>query len=327
MRDLDIPGGPARTVYYSKDFSLATPFKLGCQGGRDPQKAQIFLHIPKCGGTTLSQLLACGAQYQGHNYRRYIVRDFSPGALIRPGWTGAWQEVQRRTLEGTPQADYITGHFPFGVHEFLSRKCRYTTLLRDPVRREISVFNYMHQKGFIRSGVKLDQLITDRVVLDNPQVRMLAGIGAMSGLCTEETYLAAVDNLEKYFDMVGVVEESADFIRALAAWNGWLPMLYARAQVTGVRIVSAIDQDLEETIENHHSFDVRLHRYAAGKWQDWKRRWVIDVPVSRPDDPILVLLPAGGRNRQWGIVKLKDTGRLTEKVVRGNPLLFKKSDG
>ena len=316
MDNLDIS---SKTIFYSREFALATPYQLPDSAARDSSKVQVYLHVPKCGGTTLSQLLECGAQYQARGYRRYVIRDFSPGAFIRPGWTGAWQEIQRKLGEGQPVPDTITGHFPFGVHDLISRECRYITLLRDPVRREVSVFNYMYQKGFIRGNLELEKIIQDRMVLDNPQVRMLAGIDAMYGICTEETYQHAIKNLDNLFDLVGTVEESADFIRALAAWNRWPAMLYARAQVTGIKLITSIAPDVASLIGSYHSFDTRLHRYASEKWRDWKRKWVVAEPASGLDDPALFILPATGRKRQWGMAKVKDIERLTARLFSEDP--------
>ncbi len=304
----------AATVLYSDNCYLAAPYELKPEVRCHSTELQIFLHIPKCGGSTLQHLMAACAAAQNTRYLRFVVRDFFPGAYIGLGWTGAWKEVQR-SARSRAESDHISGHFPFGVHRFFDRPHRYITLLRDPVRREVSSYNHMYQKGFIDGKIPLKQFIEQRLVLDNPQVRMVAGIDAMSGACTEDTYQTAVGNLEREFTLVGIVEEADSFIRALLALNQWPPTAYARAQITAIKALQKADDPLATMISEYHSMDVRLHRYASQRWHAWKEQCIRAEPVLDPDEDVVFIPPGFHKTRRWAIVKRSGLGRIASNIV------------
>ena len=84
----------------------------------------IFTHIPKTAGTSLKQ----SAIFPNVDLERvYWVHGF--GKLIR---------------DRPQNALVILGHFPYGAHRVLGRGAfRYLTILRDPVERAVSFYNYV----------------------------------------------------------------------------------------------------------------------------------------------------------------------------------------
>ena len=88
----------------------------------------LFLHIPKCAGTTLTE--------------EVIKMRFKPDELIIFYDQGPLEIVNRlQGMSKTVQRKIkcIAGHFYFGIHKYFDvRPSTYITLLRDPVERIIS---------------------------------------------------------------------------------------------------------------------------------------------------------------------------------------------
>jgi hypothetical protein len=271
-------------TFTSRSVSIAQPYRLTGTVGRVSDCRQIFLHIPKCAGTTVLTVISACARHDHRVERRFPVtgtrnRDFLPRAtvFITKDWTGAWDAVERSKAHDLDKTDLASGHFPFGVHRFMTGESKYVTTLRDPVAREISSFNFHCQRGFLEDDESLERLLDDGRILDNPQTRMIAGLEAMSGPCTEATLNTAKHNLQSHFVLVGVTEKTDEFIAALLGINGWPAVVYPRAQVTKRKVLEKPPDSLLDRLGEYHECDVQLHEYAVRHWEDWKEQHLLGI--------------------------------------------------
>ena len=99
----------------------------------------VFLHFPKTGGTTIIRHL-----------RRHLAWDEE--FIHLGGWGNNYRLRHKRVdfLERTPEdrhrARILAGHQArFGIHEYVGRKPRYFTILRDPAERILSAYNFRMQ--------------------------------------------------------------------------------------------------------------------------------------------------------------------------------------
>ena len=290
----DTPGLEARLrlrdVCFTGDTShIARPWRLP----PDPEARGlvIFQHVPKSGGTTVDFILAAAAAARGRGYQRFSVgRFFAPPVWLVPGWTGSWNTVEEYAASmathepsvSEPAFSLCSGHFPFGIHRVLKQTARYVTLVRDPLAREVSSYNFHYQRGFIDDTRTLDDLLCQGVLLDNPQTRMLAGPEAMHGPCTEALWQQALRHLEQDFALVGVTEHAHAFIGALLGWLDFPAVCYVHSQITTLRRLERPSPELARRLRTVHAWDVRLHAWCQQRWLAWENAHRTAIPTTSP---------------------------------------------
>ena len=282
-----------RWVTFSGDHErLARPWRPAA--GLPAGDLVIFQHVPKSGGTTVDFVLAAAAERCGRGYRRFgVSRVFDPPVWMVPGWTGAWDTVAEHagSRQPTPGFGICSGHFPYGVHRLLDRPARYVTLVREPLAREISSYNYHHQNGVLADAESLAELLSHGRLLDNPQTRMLAGPAAMRGPCTEGTFQQAVANLAADFAVVGVTERAHEFLEAVLGLLGFPAVRYVHSRVTAIRRIESPDAQLADLVRRVHAWDVRLHDLCHERWRTFEDSHRDSIPAltSPADDTEIVV--------------------------------------
>src|SRR5438067_1113873 len=98
-------------------------------------EALIFLHLPKCAGTTLNRLIE----------REYPLLEIYSVDPVFYRWSSAhlWSLPKSRLQ----RFRVFKGHMPFGLHHILPQPATYFTVVRDPIDRMISAFHFM--RGYI----------------------------------------------------------------------------------------------------------------------------------------------------------------------------------
>lgn len=235
----------------------------------------IFLHLPKCGGTSISDILRV-------NCNPWRIFDFSV--------TG------RRTPEGDPlsfdskdspdikiirkylelkhkKMDMVLGHIPYGIHRFIGRKCLYFSVVREPVSRVWSQFvnianrpdHYLHpiiRKYNFDLGTVLDS--GEVFEFCNDQARMLLGTNRIN--LGEDDIESVIDRIKNDFSYVNLLERFDQILLDLQANFGWKRITFRKDNV-GVyqRFNRSPSKSLAQKIMEKNIVDQALYEYLLRK--------------------------------------------------------------
>jgi hypothetical protein len=217
----------------------------------------VVQHIPKTAGISL----------------RVMLKEVYKNASILE-WVDE-TEFPKLSEEERARFDLVTGHFHYGLHEFIPRPCVNITLLREPVDRVISFFfyvkrdpnHYLWQHG-LRPDTTLREFMERRhcIEVDNFQTRLLNPKMAEYlpfGGVSAEMRDTALNNLRNGFDAVGVTERFDDFARLLRTKFGWPEAASKSLNVTANRPrKDEVDEETLDLVRQANQYDTEIYEEA-----------------------------------------------------------------
>jgi len=216
----------------------------------------VFVHTPKCGGTTLYHLLKA-------NFRE---SEIYPLGKLRGKYSGQskTKEDMEEAIQTHPNVDHelIWGHFPIW---FLKRKdTQYDkayifTVLRDPVERVLSHDRYRYRVDRDEGRKAKFNPLT---INPNFTCKMLCSDITLDD---DEMLRDCIQNLER-MDFIIFMDDYENGVRRLFKDLGLrLPKRIPRREVSNTPELSSLQKISDETIEQVkelNSLDVRLYEYA-----------------------------------------------------------------
>ncbi len=247
----------------------------------DPNRSEtvIFLHIPKAAGSTIQNII-------DREYSRYpsgSVYLFDGSDLER-----TISKFKDMTENERNKIKILKGHMNYGFHKYFKNKCKYFTLLRDPVDRVISDFYYILEQPshsryqrVMKEKMDLEDYLRSKmsVAMDNAQTRLLAGylsgVGDVNegdipfGECNTSMLDDAKMNLRNGFAVVGLTERFDETLLMLQRTFGWRTPFYTKANVTKKRPrKKEVSEESLELITEYNHLDIQLYDYAATLFQE-----------------------------------------------------------
>ena len=228
----------------------------------------VFIHMPKAAGSTLQRII--DRQYRGQK-----TFDIDGNGIAR-----IQASIDHlRSLSEAERAEIrcLKGHVPFGVGQWLRSPVQYISMLREPVARAISDYNFAvsnPEHNLYREvndkGMSLLQYveIRARAGLANLYTRLLSGCVnwenlALSGALSRDTLESAKENVRKCA-AVGITERFDESILLFKKKLGWSSCSYVRENVTpSIRVNrNQISSDVEKAIKEYYQLDTELYQYC-----------------------------------------------------------------
>ena len=228
----------------------------------------VFIHMPKAAGSTLQRIIDC--QYRGQ-------KTFD---IDGNGVTNVQASIDRlRSLSEAERAELrcVKGHIPFGVGQWLKSPVQYISMLREPVARAISDYNFTvstpeHSlyKEVNEKGMSLLQYVELRAQLGlaNLYTRLLSGCVhwenlMLSDALSQNALEIAKENVRKCA-AVGITERFDESILLFKKKLGWSSCYYVRENVTpSIRVNrNQVSRDVEMAIREYYLLDIELYQYC-----------------------------------------------------------------
>jgi hypothetical protein len=220
----------------------------------------IFMHIPKTAGGTLRHMLL-RMMGEEHTFPIYGEQRAKTIELFKQ-----LPDQQKRQLR------FISGHIPFGIHDYVPQRCTYLTFLRNPVDRIISLYYYIRratdhplherieaQNLSLAAFIELEDVEEEM----NAQVKYLCGIPYFyEGSATDNLLEIAQRNLQTHF-VTGIAEEFDTSLAMMQRRFGWPQPYYRSVHVNPQRqLYDAIPDSVIQMIRERNQLDEALYNAA-----------------------------------------------------------------
>jgi hypothetical protein len=232
-------------------------------------EACLFVHIPKCGGTTFYRILV----------RQYPAQSMYAIDNIGPNIQESMKKFSKLPEQKRQQIKCIYGHMPFGIHNHLPAAFSYITFLREPVQRVVSHYNYVKvkkdhylRKRILEENISLTDYVSQHITSEvrNGMTRQLSGVPEVDPIfgkknVTENVYAKAIENIEHYFAVCGTLEKFEESLLLMALHYGWKHIYYQRKNINTSDKTDMPDHKTLDIIKECNQYDIKLYDYVNEK--------------------------------------------------------------
>ncbi len=219
-------------------------------GPQDGPEALVFVHIPKCAGSSFRQVLK---RWFGEN--ALFVDTHDPDVL----------ETAVERAASTPRS--IAGHTPFGLCRNLQVSPCYVSLVRHPLDRFVSLYRHARRTpghAMHADAVRLDLEAFYDFTLTDPRARGRMVAVQCYFLSRSRSFEATRAVIDRHYALVAPTERYDEFVSALAERFRRRPPALEPRNVgeDGLDIVDARSA-LEPRIRTDHAEDLKLFTYVS----------------------------------------------------------------
>lgn len=216
----------------------------------------IFMHLPKCGGTTFHGILE--QMYKPSEV--FDIKVVNHVALNTQSFIDLNQQERDKIR-------LIKGHMEFGLHNYFSGNTEYITFLRHPVERIISYYYYvkrrpnhrLRQQNLFHDQMSLYEFVTkiNEGDINNGQVRFISGIDTND---KGEMLEKAKENIKNHFAFVGTIDQFDASLLLLRKRYRWeMPYYQIENNTKNRPSLNEIDLKTIASIEAYNKEDISLY--------------------------------------------------------------------
>ena len=218
----------------------------------------FFIHPPKSGGSTV---------------RTFFDLNLGSGQFSDFLWNRSrWNDCKQRFSI----SKFGGGHLSFGYHRALKMAVDYTTILREPLARQISHFHYarsgkngevsqgvpvsLTEAGVLRGDISIDEWVSESYDDLNLLTKMVSGHSNPDPTSLQ----VAKNNLRAHFCTVGTCEDMSSYLLRLCATSGLQMPFYVEANRANPKSpASPVSEAAKHKFLEANRLDVELYREAS----------------------------------------------------------------
>lgn len=235
----------------------------------------MFLHIPKCGGTSIASAIGACYGYRAIDPSQFYL-DASAVLETAGQFDQHFQQVSERLLLYTmaqKQSRYITGHFFFSekASSRYGDQWQIITILRDPVSRWFSqyFFNRYKKADHFKTDADLESYIesAEGIGAAHTLMNVLEGSGQDWGHDPQEGVNRAIANLDK-IALVGFLEHLEQFkSRFKARYGATLKIGTLRKNpASPIQSKTQVPGEIIKQVRHICRYDNQIYQYALSRF-------------------------------------------------------------